>query len=267
MIRFQASAIRALRGIFPYRPGGSGGLRESASPGPIRIRRGSRNRWRGVRGTYIIAGFQDLREPAEGSGSIPSDRFFRRSPLAKVNDVRRGNMIILDGELYVVVDTNHVKPGKGPAYVQMKIKNFKQGNVTNRRFNSTDNVDTAFITKRKCEYLYPEGTGYIFMDSSSYDQFMISADLIEDSMPYITHNSEVTVTIYEGNPIGVEIPASVVLQVTETTPGEKGDSVTNVFKEATLETGLKTKVPLFINQGEHVKVDTNTGEFIERVKK
>lgn len=187
--------------------------------------------------------------------------------MAKVNDIRRGMMIVLDGELYIVMDTNHVKPGKGPAYVQMKIKSYKQGNVTNRRFNSTDNVESAMVTKHKCEYLYPEGEGFIFMDTTNYDQIMIPKDLIEDSMKFLTHNSEVVVSIYQDNPIGVDIPASVVLQVTETTPGEKGDSATNVFKEAVLETGLKTKVPLFIQQDEYVKVDTNTGEFIERVKR
>jgi len=187
--------------------------------------------------------------------------------VAKVNEIRRGNMILLDGDLYIVTDTQHVKPGKGPAYVQMKIKNYKLGTTTARRFNSTDNVETAFVTRRKCEYLYPEGDGYVFMDTENYDQFTIPSDIIEDSMKFLTHNSEIQVLVYEENPIGVELPANVVHQITETAPGEKGDSVTNVFKEAVTETGLKTKVPLFINQGEYVKIDTDTGEFMERVKK
>ncbi len=187
--------------------------------------------------------------------------------MAKVNEVRRGNMIILDGEFFIVTDTSHVKPGKGPAYVQMKIKNYKLGTTISKRFNSTDNIETAFVTRRKCEYLYPEGEGFVFMDQESYDQFTIPNDIIEESMKFLTHNSEIQVLFYEENPIGVEIPGSVVLQVTETAPGERGDSVTNVFKDAVMETGLKTKVPLFINQGEHVKVDTTNGDFMERVKK
>ena len=186
--------------------------------------------------------------------------------MAKVNEVRRGNMILIDGELFIVTDTSHVKPGKGPAYVQMKIKNYKLGTTISKRFNSTDTVETAFVTRRKCEYLYPEGNGYVFMDQENYDQFTIPADIIEDSMKFLSHNSEIQVLIYEENPIGVELPSSVILEVTETAPGERGDSVTNVFKDAVLETGLKTKVPLFINQGEHVKVDTTNGDFMERVK-
>lgn len=175
-------------------------------------------------------------------------------------------MILLDGDLYIVTDTSHVKPGKGPAYVQMKIKNFKLGTTTSKRFGSNDNIETAFVARRKCEYLYPEADGYVFMDMENYDQFTIPGDILDDSMKFLKHNSEIQVIVYEELPIGVELPSSVVLEVTETSPGEKGDTVTNVFKEAVLETGLKTKVPMFINPGEHVRVDTDTGAFQERVK-
>ncbi len=179
-------------------------------------------------------------------------------------DLRKGQVVKIDGELYTVSGFNHVTPGKGRAHMQVSIKNLKQGNVTQKRYRPSDKVEDVFLDHRDMEYLYQEGDNYCFMDTENYEQVFLAKDLLGDAMSYIAPNAKVTVSLYENNAIGVELPSSVTLKIIETDPGTKGDTVTNVFKPAKLETGYVTKVPLFINTGEIIKIDTRTGEFMGR---
>ncbi|MEK6765918.1 MAG: elongation factor P [Planctomycetota bacterium] len=179
-------------------------------------------------------------------------------------DLRKGMMIKIDGELYTVSSFHHVTPGKGRAHMQVSIKSLKQGNVTQRRFRPSDKVEDIYLDNRDMEYLYQEGDNYCFMDTENYEQVFLSKDVLGDAISYVAPNAKVTVSFYENNAIGVELPTTVTLKIIETDPGKKGDTVTNVFKPAKLETGFVTKVPLFINTGEIVKIDTRTGEFMGR---
>ena len=179
-------------------------------------------------------------------------------------DIRRGMVLNFEGDLFIVHDFTHITPGKGNAVVQTKLKNLKSGTIISRRFRSVANIDVVFLETKTMEYLYQDGSNYCFMDTETYDQIMFSNDVVGDVMPYLAPNAQVQVTFHEGQPVGVEIPAAVVLEVTQTEPGVKGNTVTNVFKPATLETGLDVKVPMFIDIGDKVKVDTRTGEFLER---
>lgn len=180
------------------------------------------------------------------------------------NDIKKGMMIKLDGELYTVVDFHHLTPGNKPAMIQAKLKSLKAGNVITNRFRSTERVEDVYLDYREMEYLYNEGENYCLMDSETLEQFFVSKEVMGDAVNYMPHNCKVRMTFYEGRPVAVELPASVTLEVKETAPGVKGDTVTNVFKPATLETGLVIKVPLFINTGDMIKVDTRTGEFLSR---
>ncbi len=179
-------------------------------------------------------------------------------------DLRKGLVIRIDGELYTVSGFNHVTPGKGRAHMQVSIKRLKQGNVTQKRYRPSDKVEDVFLDHRDMEYLYQEGDNFCFMDTENYEQVFLSKDVLGDAMSYISPNAKVSVSLHENNAIGVELPSSVTLKIIETDPGTKGDTVTNVFKPATLETGYMTKVPLFINTGEIIKIDTRTGEFMGR---
>ena len=179
-------------------------------------------------------------------------------------DLRKGLVVKIDGELYTVSGFNHVTPGKGRAHMQVSIKSLKQGNVTQKRFRPSDKVEDIFVDRRDMEYLYQEGNNYCFMDTENYEQVFLSKEILGDTMSYIAPNSKVSVSLYNNNAIGIELPSSVTLKITETDPGTKGDTVTNVFKPAILETGYVTKVPLFVNTGETVKIDTRTGEFMGR---
>ena len=179
-------------------------------------------------------------------------------------DIRRGCVIKVDGDLCVVTDFQHVTPGKGQALMQTKVKNLRTGAITQRRFRSTEQVEEASLETRVMEYLYQDGNSYVFMDVEDYDQLNIGEDVLGDAMKFLAPNEQVKLRLHEGKVVSVDMPASVALEVVETDPGEKGNSVTNVYKPATLETGLVVKVPLFIDKGERVKVDTRTGDFIER---
>jgi elongation factor P len=179
-------------------------------------------------------------------------------------DLRKGSIVKIDGELYSVSGYNHVTPGKGRAHMQVSIKSLKQGNVIQKRFRPSDKVEDVYVEHRDMEYLYQEGDNYCFMDTDDYEQVFLSKEVLGDSMSYIAPNSKVSVSLYNNNAIDVELPSSVTLKITETDPGTKGDTVTNVFKPATLETGYVTKVPLFVNIGETIKIDTRTGEFMGR---
>ncbi|HDY67832.1 MAG: elongation factor P [Candidatus Scalindua sediminis] len=184
--------------------------------------------------------------------------------MINATDIRKGLIIKIDGELFSVSDFQHVTPGKGRAHMQVSIKSLKQGNVTQKRFRSTDKVEDVFLEHIDMEYLYKDGEDFCFMNTENYEQVLLTKEVLGDTMLYITPNSKVKVSFYEGNAVGIELPASVTLKIIETDPGTKGDTVTNVFKPAKLETGHIIKVPPFINPGELVKVDTRTGQFLGR---
>ncbi|MGR3311202.1 MAG: elongation factor P [Candidatus Brocadiales bacterium] len=184
--------------------------------------------------------------------------------MINATEIKRGIVLKVDNELFVVMDFQHITPGNWRGMVQAKIKSLKQGNVIQKRFRSTDKIEDVYLEHRVMEYLYQDGDNYCFMDTETLEQIFIQGDAIKAEIPYISLNSQAKISFYEGKPISVELPASVILNIEETDPGVKGDTVTNVFKPAKLETGLVVKVPLFVNQGERIKVDTRTGEFIKR---
>jgi elongation factor P len=178
-------------------------------------------------------------------------------------DIRKGSVLILDGDLYVCTEFQHKTPGNLRGNVQTKLKSLRDGRSIQRKFSSTERVEFAFLDKRLCEYLYKDSAGYVFMDAETFEQFHLG-DEIKDQMGYLVENAQVAVTFHEGNPVAIELPASVELKVTHTEPGVKGDTVSNVFKPATLETGLEVKVPNHIAIGDVVKISTESSEFLGR---
>lgn len=182
----------------------------------------------------------------------------------KANDLRPGAAITLNGRLYAVVKSEHVKPGKGPAYAALKLKDMVSGANIDKRLGSTENVEAATLDRRESEYLYKDGSGYVFMDTESFDQFTLDADTLGDKALYLTPNLKINIQFYENRPVNIEMPGSVEMKVVETPPGIKGATVTNQLKEATLETGMKTRVPPFINEGETIRVSTATGQYMSR---
>ena len=184
--------------------------------------------------------------------------------MVSATEIKRGTVIKMDGELYLVVDYQHVTPGNWRGMVQAKLKSLKQGSVVQKRFRSTDKIEDVFLDHREMEYLYKDGDNYCFIDTENYEQILLPKKTVEDAMPYMILNSKAKIAFYEGKAISVELPTSVVLKIVETDPGMKGDTVVNVYKPAKMETGLMVKVPLFINSGEMIKVDTRTGEFLGR---
>ena len=179
-------------------------------------------------------------------------------------EFRNGKVFEMEGKYYQVVEFQHVKPGKGAAFVRTKIRNVISGAVTEKTFNPNDKYPTAFIERKDMEYLYNDGDLYYFMDSETYEQLPISPNVLGDNFRFVKENMVCKVLSYKGNVFGIEPPNFVELQVTETEPGVKGDTATNVTKPATLETGAEIKVPIFINEGEMIRVDTRTGEYMER---
>lgn len=180
-------------------------------------------------------------------------------------DFRKGVTIELDGQVYTIVDFQHVKPGKGAAFVRTKIKNIVTGNVLERTFNPTEKVPRAHIETKEMQYLYNDGNLYYFMDTETYEQIPLNREQVEDAMKYIKENMIVTIKFYKGVPFTVEPPNFVELKVIDTEPGVRGDTVTGGSKPATLETGAVIQVPLFINTGDVIRIDTRTDEYIERV--
>ncbi len=160
----------------------------------------------------------------------------------------------------------HQKPGKGPALYQITLKNVSTGRVLTNRFSTHEDLEYVTVDSRTMQYLYREGDHHVFMDNETYEQLMIAHGDIEDEVGFIKDNQDVRVNLVEGKPINLELPAAVELEIVECDPGTKGDTVTNVFKPAKLETGLEVKVPMHIDKGDTVKVDTRTGEFLERVR-
>ncbi len=184
--------------------------------------------------------------------------------MATTNDLKNGMTLNLDGQLWGVVDFQHVKPGKGGAFVRTKLKNVLTGKVVDRTFNAGVKVDVASVDRREMQYLYREGDDYVFMDVQDYEQPRIPAATVGDAANYLLEEQTATVAFNEGVPLYVDLPASVELTVSQTDPGVQGDRSTGGTKPATLETGAQIQVPLFITTGEKVKVDTRTGDYIGR---
>ena len=183
------------------------------------------------------------------------------------NKVRRGMKLKIDGDPWLVVDSQFVKPGKGNAFTRMKLKNLKTGQVVERTYKSGEQVEEADFQQVTATYLYNQGDIYVFMDTQTYDQYEISEEILGDAKYYLKDNMECKILFYEGRPTSVEPPTFVELRIAYTEPGVKGDTVSGATKVAELETGAKVQVPLFIEQGEIIKVDTRTGEYVERVGK
>ena len=181
-------------------------------------------------------------------------------------DFRNGVTFELDGQVLQVIEFQHVKPGKGSAFVRTKMKNVITGAVTERSFNPTDKFEDAFVERKDMQYLYADGDLYYFMDTETYDQLPISKDTLSDNFRFVKENDVVKVCSYKGNVFAVEPPFFVELEVTETDPGFKGNTATNTLKPATLETGAEIRVPLFIEPGERIQIDTRTGEYLGRAK-
>ena len=184
--------------------------------------------------------------------------------MISAGDFRNGITFELDGNVVQVIEFQHVKPGKGAAFVRTKYKNVITGAVVERSFNPTDKYPTAYIERKDMQYLYSDGDLYYFMDMETYEQQPIDSSKLGPAFQFVKENMEVKVLSYKGNVFGVEPPNFVGLEVTETDPGFKGDTATNATKPATLETGAEIKVPLFINQGDMIRIDTRTGEYMER---
>jgi elongation factor P len=185
--------------------------------------------------------------------------------MATSNDLKNGLVLNIDGQLWTVIEFQHVKPGKGPAFVRSKLKNVLTGKVVERTFNAGVRVETASVDKREMNYLYNDGSGFVFMDNQNYEQMTLSEEVVGEAKDYLLENQGAVVAVYEGNPIYVELPASVVLEITYTEPGLQGDRSSGGTKPATVETGLQIQVPLFIEQNVKVRVDTRTGEYLGRV--
>ena len=179
-------------------------------------------------------------------------------------DFKKGITIEWDGGVWNIVDFQHVKPGKGAAFVRTKIKNVMTGAVVERTFNPTDKMPRAIIETKEMQYLYNDGDLYYFMDPETYEQEPLSKDAVEEAVKYVKENMNVTIRYFKGQAFSVEAPNFVELEITKTEPGFKGDTATNNFKPATTETGLEIQVPLFINIGDVIKIDTRTGEYLSR---
>ncbi len=184
--------------------------------------------------------------------------------MATTNDLKNGMTLNIDGSLWTVVEFQHVKPGKGPAFVRTKMKQVLTGKVVEKTFNAGVKVEVAVVEKRDMQYLYKDGADFVFMDTTTYDQMTISEATVGEGANYLLENAEVNVAIHEGQPLYVELPASVALEITYTEPGIQGDRSSGGTKPATVETGIDIQVPLFIKQGEKVLVDTRDGSYLGR---
>ena len=184
--------------------------------------------------------------------------------MATTNDLKNGMTLNLDGQLWTVLEFQHVKPGKGGAFVRTKLKNVLSGKVVDKTFNAGTKVDVASVDKREMQYLYREGEDFVFMDTETYDQPHIPGTVVGDAANYLLPEQMAVIAFNNDTPLYVELPAAVVLEITETEPGLQGDRSTGGTKPATLETGAQIQVPLFITTGEKVKVDTRSGEYLGR---
>jgi elongation factor P len=180
------------------------------------------------------------------------------------NDLKNGMTLNLKGQLWTVLEFLHHKPGKGQAVVRTKLRNVKTGSVQERTFRADEKVGLAIVERREMQYLYREGDHLVLMDTRTYEQTSVPLEIVGDAATYLVEGSTAVVAVHEGTPIGVELAAAVVLLVTKTEPGIKGDRVSGAMKPATLETGVSVQVPLFVDEGDRVKVDTRTGEYLSR---
>ncbi len=185
--------------------------------------------------------------------------------MATTNDIKNGSVLSLDGQLWSVIEFQHVKPGKGGAFVRTKLKNVTSGKVVDKTFNAGTKIDFAVVDRRDYQYLYQDGDGFVFMDLTDYDQITVPLETVGDAKNFMLENQNVTIAMHEGVALYLDLPASVVLEVTYTEPGLQGDRSTGGTKPATLETGYEIQVPLFLEANTKVKVDTRTGDYLGRV--
>jgi len=181
------------------------------------------------------------------------------------NDLKNGMTLDLPEGLFSLVEFQHVKPGKGGAFVRTKLKNVRTGAVLERTYRADEKLEQAIIDKREMQYLYADGDEYVFMDNTTYDQLQVTGEALGEATRYLKEGDSAILQMYEGEIVGVDLPAAVELAVTETEPGVQGDRVSGARKPATLETGHTVQVPLFVNTGDRIKVDTRTGEYLTRV--
>ena len=186
--------------------------------------------------------------------------------MASTNDLKNGMVLRIEGQLWAVVEFQHVKPGKGPAFVRTKLRNVESGKNVDKTFNAGTKVETANVDKRTMQYLYNDGSSYVFMDTSTYEQLEVPPEVVGDAKNFMLENQEAIVATNDGRVLFIELPASVELLIAETEPGLQGDRSTGGTKPATLETGHQIAVPLFITSGEKVKVDTRDSSYLGRVK-
>jgi elongation factor P len=186
--------------------------------------------------------------------------------MIQATQLRRGNTILHNGELFQVVDYQHITPGNWRGMVQTKLRNMRTGSIIDHRFRSEDRVEKAILDEREMEYLYNDGSDYHFMDTENYEQVHFSGDMLGDSVKYLVANAKIKVEFYEGKALGIELPSTVDLKVVQTDPGMPSATVSNVLKPATVETGLVVPVPHFIQEGETIRVDTTEGKYVERVR-
>ncbi|HIE13431.1 MAG TPA: elongation factor P [Desulfotomaculum sp.] len=184
--------------------------------------------------------------------------------MISTNDFRTGLTIELDGDVYQVLEFLHVKPGKGAPFVRSKLRNLRTGTVMERTFSAGEKVPRAHLDRRPAQYLYYDGTSYYFMDMESFDQLVLGPEELGDGVKYLKENIEISVLTYQGKVLGVELPHTVELQVVETTPGVRGDTAAGASKPAKLETGLVVQVPLFVEEGDVIQVDTRSGKYLKR---
>ncbi|MRX44982.1 elongation factor P [Agromyces kandeliae] len=185
--------------------------------------------------------------------------------MASTADIKNGVVLNIDGQLWSVVEFQHVKPGKGGAFVRTKLKNVVTGKVVDKTYNAGAKVDIENVDRRDFTYLYNDGDGFVFMDTTDYDQLTVPAVVVGDAANFMLENQSVTIALNNGNPLYIELPASVVLEITYTEPGLQGDRSTGGTKSATVETGYEIQVPLFLETGTKVKVDTRSGDYLGRV--
>jgi elongation factor P len=180
------------------------------------------------------------------------------------NDLKNGMTLVLDGDLWTLLEFQHVKPGKGHAFVRTRLKKVDTGAVVDRTFRADEKVGLARVERKEMQYLYDEGHSLVFMDNATYEQIHVPKDLAAEATKYLVEGSNALIALHDGNAISVELPTAVVLDVTQTDPGVKGDRVSGALKPATLQTGITVQVPLFVEPGDRVKVDTRTGEYLTR---
>jgi len=185
--------------------------------------------------------------------------------MVSTNDIRPGQSIIIDDSIYLILEYQHVKPGKGKAFVKTKLKNLSNGGVVDKTFRADEDVEQAFIDKQSFQYLYKDGSKYIFMNNENYEQITINENIIENKYLFMKENQELTIQMYQNNPIDVVLPSAVDLKVTKAEPAVKGDTVTSSNKSVTCETGLEINVPMFIEENEVIRVDTKSSTYITRV--